>query len=96
MKNTSKKKKTIRSIQAEAIYAMVEAAKLFPNQDPIRLASGFIAFALPADKTINLLRALAPHFKGDNSDMIRLAAGYNDLNKSIKAMRVSAIAAKLI
>ncbi len=82
------KRKSVRSIQAGAIHAMVEVARLFPNQDPIRLTAGVIDFKLPIDRVMKILRQLAPHFKGENSDMIRLAAGYNDLRKHLAAYRV--------
>lgn len=77
------KKKTELSVQEQTITAMVEIAKLFPNQDPIRLAHGVIDFKLPIKKTLTVLRTLAPHFKDGNSDMIRLAAGFNDLQRKL-------------
>ena len=77
------KKKTELSVQKQTIAAMVEIAKLFPNQDPIRLAHGVIDFKLPIAKTLTVLRALAPHFKGENSDMIRIAAGFNNLQRKL-------------
>lgn len=77
------KKKTELSVQEQTISAMVEIAKLFPNQDPIRLAHGVIDFKLPIAKTLTVLRALAPHFKGGNSDMIRIACGFNDLQRKL-------------
>lgn len=72
-----------RDVIKETIYAMAETAKLFPNQDPIRLAAGFLDFNLPVNQTLEVLRQLAPHFQGDNGDLIRLASGFNDLKKFI-------------
>lgn len=77
------KKPTRRQIQEQAIHAITETARLFPNQDPIRLASGFLDFKLPPDQTLEILRQLAPYFQGENGDLIRLAAGYNDIMKSL-------------
>ena len=79
----SRVRQTKRDVIAETIYAMAETAKLFPNQDPIRLAAGFLDFNLPVKQTLEVLRQLAPHFQGDNGDLIRLASGFNDLKKFI-------------
>lgn len=76
-------RQTKRDVIKETIYAMAETAKLFPNQDPIRLAAGFLDFNLPVNQTLEVLRQLAPHFQGDNGDLIRLASGFNDLKKFI-------------
>jgi hypothetical protein len=76
-------RQTKREVITETIFAMAETAKLFPNQDPIRLAHGFLDFKLPVKQTLEVLRQLAPHFQGDNGDLIRLASGFNDLKKFI-------------
>lgn len=58
---------------------MVEAAKILPNQDPIRLASGIKDLNLPPSEALQVLRGLALHFKGENADPIRLVAGYKTI-----------------
>lgn len=55
---------------------MVEAAKILPNQDPIRLAVAIKDLNLPPFEALKVLRGLAIHFKGDKADPIRLVAGY--------------------
>jgi hypothetical protein len=84
-----------RAIYSEALDAMVEASKLFPNQDPIRLASGLLAFKMPMPRVMAVLRRLAPHFKDANADMIRLAAGFNELSQSIRASRIDSVVSEL-
>jgi hypothetical protein len=66
-----------REIQARDI--LVEAAKILPNQDPIRLAAGIKDLNLPPNEALQVLRGLAVHFQGDNADPIRLVAGYNTI-----------------
>jgi hypothetical protein len=72
-----------REIQARDI--LVEAAKILPNQDPIRLAAGIKDLNLPPTEALQVLRGLAVEFKGDNADPIRLVAGYNTILGLTKA-----------
>lgn len=60
-----------------AVDLMLEAAKILPNQDPIRLAAGLEDLKLPPLQALMVLRQLATQFTGDNADPIRLVAGYN-------------------
>lgn len=62
--------------ELEAVDVMVEAAKILPNSDPIRLAAAIEDLNLPPAEALAVLRKLAPQFKGDNSDPIRLVSGY--------------------
>jgi len=66
-----------REIQARDI--LVEATKILPGQDPIRLAAGVKDLNLPPTEALQVLRGLAVEFKGDNADPIRLVAGYNTI-----------------
>ena len=49
-----------RSIIRETLDAFLEASKLFPKQDPIRLAAGILDFKMPLNCTMFVLRRLAP------------------------------------
>jgi len=84
-------KRRPRAIIIEAIDCFIEASKLYPGQDPIRLAAGIKDLKLPLSQTMTVLRKLAPHFKGDQADMIRLAAGFNDLRAKIKEDRIAQV-----
>lgn len=66
-----------KEILARDIFA--EAAKILPNQDPIRLAAGLEDLNLPPNEALQVLRGLAIHFKGENADPIRLVAGYKSV-----------------
>ena len=81
-----------RSIVRETLEVFAEATKLFPRQDPIRLAAGILDFKMPLKCTMFVLRRLAPQFKGENADMIRLAAGFNDMKKHLRTRRLNRIA----
>jgi len=91
MKTTKRKRKTKTSIQQETLNIMCEVSRMFPQQDPIRLTVGLIDFNLPMERVLKILRHLAPHFKGENADMIRLASGYLKLNQKIKESRIATI-----
>lgn len=66
-----------REILARDIF--VEAAKILPNQDPIRLAAGIQDLNLPPNEALQVLRGLAAEFKGENADPIRLVSGYKKI-----------------
>lgn len=72
-----------REIKARDIF--VEAARILPNQDPIRLAAGIKDLNLPPNEALQVLRGLAAEFKGDNADPIRLVAGYKTVLELTKA-----------
>lgn len=64
-----------------AVNLFVEAARILPNQDPIRLAAAVEDLKMPPAEALVVLRRLAPQFKGNNADPIRLVAGYNTIRK---------------
>lgn len=88
------RRQSVLSIQEQTINAMEEIAQLFPGQDPIRLSAGVINFRQPIGKTLTILRRLAPHFKGEQADMIRLEAGFRELCEKIASEQQSKIASE--
>lgn len=69
----------LSAAQLSSVQLFKEASKLFPNQDPIRLAAGLKDFDMPPENVLEVLRHLKEHFQGEQADMIRLAAGYNGI-----------------
>jgi hypothetical protein len=67
-----------------AADVMIEAAKLLPNQDPIRLASAIKDLNLPPIQAIAVITKLAPYFQGDNGDPIRLISGFKTILTIVK------------
>jgi len=76
---TAKALNISRELKARNI--LVEAAKILPGSDPIRLASAIENLNLPPNEALTVLRGLADQFKGQNADPIRLVSGYKTILK---------------
>jgi hypothetical protein len=74
----------LSAAQLSSVQLFKEASKLFPNQDPIRLAAGLKDFNMPPENVLEVLRHLKEHFQGEQADMIRLASGYNGILRQYK------------
>lgn len=69
------------SVAKQAIDLLLEVLKLYPNQDPIRVAGALADLKMPPKQALETLKKLAPAFSGQ--DIIRVVAGYNETLKVV-------------